>query len=217
MLSEITSILGSAISANPVATNSLPDIFEVYVLTLVIRAAGAEGAKISYICRDGSAATSMIIRTSPGLIYSTVKNYTHAVIDFPNRPALEAHVGIKVAGKSGVLHELDVAVLERAEAENCRRNSVSPRSTKVLVGIECKFYASALKLHLARGFIGLVNDLSAKSPFFVTNTNSASVEKLLSHRVRHGWEKEISPTCKNTEVDRLVHAFRSSFKNFKAR
>ncbi|NSX16074.1 hypothetical protein HTY52_18475 [Cupriavidus taiwanensis] len=201
---------------SPIAASSLNDIFEAYVLTLVIRAARDEGAMVNYINRDGTVATSMLFRTSPGFIYSSAKNYTHAVITFPDKPSLEAHIGVKVAGKSGVLHELDVAVMERAEAENCRRNSVSPRSNKVLVGVECKFYASSLQLHLARGFVGLVNDLSVKSPFFVTNTSSASVEKLLSHRVKHGWEKEISPACKNTEVERLVHAFRACFKNFKA-
>ncbi|MES1242744.1 MAG: hypothetical protein ABUT39_14100 [Acidobacteriota bacterium] len=215
MLSDITSVLGTAISASPIAASAPPDVFEAYVLILVIRAARMEGANISYISRDGTQATTLLLRTSPGFIHSTAKNYTHVVIDFPNRPVLEAHTGVKVAGKSGVLHELDIAVLERAEAENCRRNGVSPRSTKVLLGIECKFYASALQLHLARGFIGLVNDLSVKSPFFVSNTNSASVEKLLSHRVRH-WEKDISPACKNTEVDRFINELRSCFKNFKA-
>jgi len=138
------------------------------------------------------------------------------LIKFPGRPALEAHTGIKIAGKSGVLHEADVAVLEAAEAENCRLNSVSPRSSKVLIAVECKFYSSGLQLHLARGFVGLVSDLSAKEPFFVTNTNSYSVEKLLSHRVKH-WERDICPTCRNNEVQRLTYEFRTSFKNYKAR
>ncbi|MDM0112769.1 hypothetical protein QTI66_11470 [Variovorax sp. J22R133] len=216
MLSEIKSVLGSAIAASPVAASALSDVFEAYVLILVIRAARAEGGKVSFVRRDGSPATELLLRTSPGFIYSTAQNYTHAVIEFNSRPTLEVHAGIKVAGKSRVLHELDVAVLDRAEAENCRLNRVSPRSSKVNVGIECKFYSSSLQLHLARGFIGLVTDLSVNTPFFVTNTTSASVEKLLSHRVKHGWEHQISPACKNTEVDRLVHALRSSFKNYKA-
>jgi hypothetical protein len=216
MLAAIQTVLGPAIAATPVAASALPDIFEAYILALVIRAAKTEGAAVTYVSRDGKPAALLLLRTSPGLIYSTAKNYTHAVIAFTNRPALEVHTGIKVAGKSGVLHELDVAVLERAEAENCRRNSVSPRSAKVVLGAECKFYSSPLQLHLARGFLGLLNDVSVKSSFFVTNTNSTSVEKLLSHRAKHGWEKDISPACTNTEVDRLVHAFRSTFKNFKA-
>ena len=217
MLTAITSILGPAISTTPLAATSLPDVFEAYVLSLVLKSARDEGATISYTSRDGRPATSLIFRTSPGYIFSTAKNYTHVVISFPDQPTLEGHVGIKVSGKSGVLHELDVAVLESAEAENCRQNNLNPRSVKALLGVECKFYASSLQLHLARGFVGLVADLSVKNPFFVTNTNSASVEKLLSHRVKNGWERDISPTCKNTEVDRLIHAFRNCFKNYKAR
>jgi hypothetical protein len=38
------------------------------------------------------------------------------VIAFPNCPELEAHVGIYVEGRSGVLNECDVAVLDRDEA-----------------------------------------------------------------------------------------------------
>ncbi|MFM0596832.1 hypothetical protein [Paraburkholderia dilworthii] len=216
MLTEISSVLGAAISASPIASSALSDIFEAYIFTLLIRAARDEGAAVNFKSRSGRSATSLILRTSPGWLYSSAQDYTHALLEFPGRPALEAHTGIKVAGKSGVLHELDVAVLDRAEAENCRLNRVSPRSSRVLVGVECKFYTSALQLHLARGFIGLVADVSCKSPFFVTNTSSPSVDKLLSHRAKNGWERDISPTCKNSEVERLVHAFRSTFKNYKA-
>jgi hypothetical protein len=216
MLNDITSVLGSAISSAPVATSPLSDIFEAYVLTLLIRAARDEGAKVSFMDTSGNVATSLILRTSPGNIYSKTKNYAHCLVEFNGKPALEAHIGIKVAGKSGVLHEFDIAVLDRAEAENCRRNLVAPRSSRVLVGIECKFYTSALQLHLARGFLGLVADMSTKSPFFVSNTSSTSVDKLLSHRVKNGWERDISPTCKSSEVERLVFAFRNSFKNYKA-
>jgi hypothetical protein len=216
MLTQIQSVLGPAISAAPVASSALPDVFEAYVFTLLLRAARDEGAQISFMGRDGKPMSSLLLRTSPGYIYSNAKNYTHALIEFPGRPALEGHTGIKVAGKSGVLHEFDVAVVDRAEAENCRVNSVSPRSSRVIVGVECKFYTSALQLHLARGFVGLVADISAKNPFFVTNTSSASVEKLLSHRVRNGWERDITPTCANSEVDRLVNAFRKAFMNYKA-
>lgn len=216
MLASITSVLGPAISTSPVAASSLSDIFEAYTFTLIIQAARDEGATVDFKSRTGASVTSLILRTSPGHIYSTAHDYTHAVIEFPGRPALEAHTGIKVAGKSGVLHELDVAVLERSEAESCRINSVSPRSSKVRIAVECKFYTSALQLHLARGFLGLIADISAKSPFFVTNTSSVSVEKLLSHRAKHGWEKDITPTCLNREVERLLHSFRNSYKNYKA-
>lgn len=39
-----------------------------------------------------------------------------------------------------------------------------------LIGVECKFYTAPLSLGLARAFIGLGTDLTAKNTFFVTNT-----------------------------------------------
>ena len=137
------------------------------------------------------------------------------MIEFDGAPPLEAHVGIKLVGKSLVSHEADVAALNAETAINCRQNSKSPASAKALMAIECKHYTSHLQLHLARSFIGLVQDLSAKEPFFVSNTNSNSVERLLSKRVNN-WERDISPTSSNGEVDRLFGVFRNVFKNYVA-
>lgn len=216
MIDDLADVLDNCISTRNIALSSDSDIFEAYIFGLVVRAAREEGATISYQDVNGRNVTNLLFRNSPGLIHSQNKNYTHGVIQFVNKPILETHVGVKVAGKSGVLHEADIAVLDRAEAEKCRRNNVSPRSSKILISVECKFYSSSLQLHLARSFLGLVSDFSVKEPFFVSNTESNSVEKLLSHRTRH-WEKNICPTCINNEVDRLAYEFRIAFKNYKAR
>lgn len=216
MIDDLEDALDDCISTINVSLSSDSDIFEAYIFGLVIRAAKEEGADISYQDVNGGNTTSLLFRNSPGVIYFRNKIYTHGVIQFSDKPILEAHVGIKVAGKSGVLHETDVAVLDRAEAEKCRRTNVSPRSSKILISAECKFYSSSLQLHLARSFLGLVSDFSVKEPFFVSNTESNSVEKLLSHRTKH-WEKNICPTCINDEVDRLTFEYRTCFKNYKAR
>jgi hypothetical protein len=155
-----------------------------------------------------------VFRTSPGYIFSTTRPYTHAEIIFANKPPLEAHVGVRVVGKSGVLHECDVAVIEQAEAATCRQRQVPPRSSKVVIAVECKFYSTPLQLHLARAFIGLVSDMSAKKPIFVTNSASDSLEKLLTGRDRH-WEHNVIPAA-SLEVSRLRHEFQDAFKKFKA-
>jgi hypothetical protein len=136
------------------------------------------------------------------------------LLDFPGKGPLEAHIGIRVAGKSGVLHELDICVLSRAEAETSRRNQVHPRSAKVLIGVECKFYTASLNLGLARAFIGLGTDVTAKNTFFVSNTSSASVERLLTARGRN-WGHQVFPGSA-INVDRLRNEFQSAFKYFKA-
>ena len=123
-------------------------------------------------------------------------------------------MGVRVVGKSGVLHELDIAIVDHAEAETCRRKNVPPRSSKCLISVECKFYSTSLKLSLAREFIGLVSDNSAKEAIFVSNTNSNTIEKLLTGEMR--WEHKIIPSL-TFDITRLRNEFQSIFKYYKAK
>jgi hypothetical protein len=126
MIAAIAAALAPGISLGPTAPSALSDIFEAYIWALVVLAAKSEGANVHYEDVSQTPVTSLVFRTSPGQIYSTAHAYTHAVIDFPQRPPLEAHIGVMIAGKSGVLHEADVMVVRRAEALTCRREGVPP-------------------------------------------------------------------------------------------
>lgn len=177
LLNEINGTLGTAISSSLTTASDTSDIFEAYVFILVIEAARTEGAAIGYRDVFGNTPAVFVFRTSPGYIFSTNRPYTHAIISFPNKAPIEAHIGVRVVGKSEVLHETDVALIQQAEAETCRQRQVPPRSSKVLVAIECKFYSTPLQLHLARAFIGLTTDLSAGKLIFVSNGSSNSLVK----------------------------------------
>jgi hypothetical protein len=135
-------------------------------------------------------------------------------LTFPQKEPLEAHIGVRIAGKSGVLHEFDVCVIRQSEAMTARQNQVHPRSARVLIGVECKFYTTSLTLVLARAFLGLGSDVSATNVVLVTNTESASVERLLTARSRE-WAHRITPGAP-MEVERLQYEFQSAFKYFKA-
>jgi len=111
------------------------------------------------------------------MLYSAAQPYTHAAIDFRGCPPLEAHIGVRVQGKSGILHECDVLVLPVAEAELSRANEVAPRGTRSLIAIECKYYTGYLSLQLARGFHGLHADLGVKNPYFIANLQAQRVER----------------------------------------
>lgn len=100
------------------------DVFEVYVLGLILEAARREQASISYENVNGSFQGVATFRTTPGRIWSQAQPYTHALIQFMNKPALEAHIGLYLEGKSGRIHEADVVVLPRSEAFSCRANRV---------------------------------------------------------------------------------------------
>lgn len=226
LLAEIQSTLGSAIAPSLIRSDP-SGVFEGYILSLVLRAAIKEGARTPIQYRDvhGNIPTIFEFRTSPGYIASKAKSYTHAVIEFPNKPILEVHVSVRVKGSSKVLHECDVAVITQEEANRCRKESrparpgspslwVSPDSSKVVLAVECKFYKKAdLGLNLARSFIGLTSDISSRcNNYFVTSTSSESIEVLLSNKSKI-WYRNIIP-AEAKEVEMLRNAFQTTFRNF---
>ena len=225
LLNEISLQLGHAINSSLTATSDSSDLFEAYLLSLVLRAAEREGANISYEDVHGnSSPTTFVFRTSPGQIASRRHPYTHAIISFPDQSDLEAHVGVKVSGTSGVLHECDVAVLSRKEARECRYRSmpgywVAPRSSEILLATECKFYApSSSLLGEARSFIGLVSDLSSKTDrYFIFNISSGSAERLLEKKSKTlKWVGEVFPAS-GIEVERVLNLFQTTFRGYKKR
>ena len=215
LLDEIIKTLGKTINPSLCTKSASSDIYEAYLLSLVIEAAKREGAGVVYRDPDDNGTNKFVFRTSPGYLWSKTHPYTFALIQFPNTEALEAHVGVRLAGKSKVLHEFDVCVIQRSEGEYSRSNQFHPRSSKMLIGIECKFYSSGLSLGLGRQFIGLGADVTAKTTYFATNQSSVSVEKLLSARGSN-WSNLLKPGS-TINVERMINAFQTAFKDFKAR
>lgn len=214
LLNEIDTSL-SNLPINLTAQSAGGDVFEAYVFGLVVDAAESEGGIIDFRNRDGSVPAQLIFRTSPAHLYSSTQNYSYARIQFPNIPMLEVHLGVYVSGKSQLIHEADVVVLTEAEGSLSRTNSVPPRSHQCVLTVECKFYASNIGLFLGRGFVGLCSDLSARESFFVTNSTSTSVEKLLVHK-RLKWASQLQPS-QTVIVERFRNAVQDVFKDHKAK
>jgi hypothetical protein len=215
-IDDLISALTSAVGDRAVSYNSSSaawDVYEGYAFALVIRAAVAAGGQLWYEDRFGNEVNSLLFRTSPGMLYSTTHPYTHAIIDFPGCPLLEAHIGVRVQGRSGVLHECDVLVLPSAEAELSRKNDVAPRGSKSIIAIECKYYAGHLALHLARGFHGLQADLGVKNSYFISNLEAPRIQKYLTYHGRN-WERDVVPDSK--ESDFFVGALREAFKKYQS-
>jgi hypothetical protein len=217
LLKDIQTILGSTLPTSLTSTSAANDLYEAYLFSLVCQAARDEGATVEFHSIMSSNPSTFIFRTSPGYISSRYSDYGYAIIDFPEKPMLEAHVGVRVAGASQVLHECDICVLLGDEADLCRNSagSVAPRAAKVIISIEAKFYDSLLGLGLGRDFLGFTMDVSADKAFFVVNRTSDSIEKLLSHKKRL-WEHNIQPQNK-MDINRLKFAFQTAFKDFKAK
>jgi len=218
LLTDIEQVLGSAVRPSLTSASAADDIYEAYLFSIVISAARLEGAAVRYLCVSGGRPDIFVFRTGPGHIGSRVHNYGYGEIEFAGCPVLEAHVGVRVSGHSNVLHECDISVLLKEEADVCRAGGpalIAPRSSKVLIAIEAKYFTKDIPLSLGRGFLGLTRDLSADRVFFVANRGGRSVEKLLSHK-KQLWEHQISP-FDQVSVTRLRNAFQTAFKDYKAR
>jgi hypothetical protein len=215
LLTEIQNTLGATTSPSLTTSSDTCDLFEAYIFSLAVQAAQTEGASVSFRDVYGNVSTNFIFRTSPGYIYSRTQAYSHALMLFQNKSPLEVHIGIRVIGKSKVLHECDVAILEQSVAERCRKRLVSPRSSNVLMAVECKFYSTPLGLHLARSFLGLLSDISAKNAIFVSNNSSDSIQQLLTGRGRK-WEHDLIPNA-TLQINRLLHEFQGAYKQYKAK
>jgi len=217
VIDDLLADLTAAISGRPTTYNTksaIWDVFEGYVFGLVIRAAVAAGGSVIYEDVNGNRSpTRLTFRTSPGMLHSTAHAYTHAVIDLPDCDPLEAHVGVRVQGRSGVLHECDVLVLPAVEAALSRSKSVAPRGSRSLLAVECKYYTSHISLYLARGFHGLHSDLGLKHPFFVANIRAARIERYLSYHQRR-WENGVMPGT--SEAAYLEGLIRDAFKQHMA-
>lgn len=216
LLAEIQAALGAATVPSLNSSSAVSDLYEAYLFSLVLTAARTEGGVVSLAGRTGSP-NPFVFRTSPGHIKSKRRNYGYARIRFAGCPELEAHLGVRVSGHSAVPHECDISVLFRDEAELCRGqpNNVAPRSHRVVMAVEAKFYTTDLALHLGRGFLGLVRDLSAHNAFFVINRDARSIERLLAHK-KQLWEHNVVPN-ETIAVARLENAFQKAFQNFVAR
>lgn len=205
----------AAMPANLTAGSDGADLYEAYIWSIVLAAAAHEGAIVIFKDRNGASPGLFWFRTQPSGIFSSAHNYCHAEIAFTGCPVLEAHVGIYVAGRSQVKHECDVAVLYQSEAATCRQEGVHPRSGKVLLTVECKFYLNAnIGIDLGRSFLGLLHDIYNGDRFFVGSRPSASVGKLLGKHNKE-YELGLSPLDPHLQ-QRLQHAFEKTFRDFRS-
>ena len=212
LVAEISKILGGALTSNYSAASAANDVFEGYTFAIAVEAARTVGASVAYETHDGTLTRNLVFRTSPGDIFSTARKYTHALVEFSKCPPLEIHIGVKVSGKSKVLHECDVAVIERHEAKVCRSSKVHPRASKVLIAAECKFYSSTLPLGLARGYLGLAEELTKKNRLLVTNTISDNAAKMVAYH-QAGWQFDLSAPSASA-ANELQGKFVDALRNY---
>jgi hypothetical protein len=215
IVAEIRQLLPTIVSQTTWDLAADEDRFEGYLFSLVLKAAEKEGGQISFENRNCPFTGVATFRTSPGHLWSDARPYTHAVISFPNRPALEAHVGVYITGRSKLYHEADVAVLSRAVARTCRAERTDPAASDAVLLLECKFYSSDPGISLGREFLGLSAECGVHESAFVTNQPASRLQKLFENHNRE-WGHDVLPS-QPSDVDRLVGFAQRAFTRYKAR
>jgi len=199
-----------------ISSGQANDAFEIYALSLVLKAARHEGAMISFETVNGKTnPSSLVFRSSPGRIYSTADDYAHAIINFNNELFFEAHVGVYVEGLAGVVHECDVLVIDAGEGDFCRRNHVHPKKTHTILTAECKFYSGNLGISLGREFLGTTIDLGKEDRFFLSNRDGKTLDRVLAHHKR---QRCLGLTPLNLDTEsQTISQFRTAFRNQKSK
>lgn len=172
--------------ARPTAGN---DLYEAYLFALLLRAARGEDYRVDIRDATGIAPKVFVLRRGPGRLSSpgpSGATFCHAVLTAPDKPALEAHTGVDVVGKSKVPHEADLLLLPAAEATRCRALGIDPPSRATLLIVEGKYYRRSVGLDIAREFLGLCSDLTTRDKALAASIRSPSLVNLLTgHRVPH--------------------------------
>jgi len=213
LAAAVASHLSPALTPSLTSASHAFDLYEAYVFTLVLRGAEREKFAVTYETVVPGLPNVFTFRTSPGHIYTSTQPYSYAVLTSQNGLVLEAHVGVRLLGKSHVAHECDVLVLHRQEAVDCRANRVDPRHIHAEMAVECKFYAAGLDLGLLRGFVGLSADLARPVSTIVSNVTSTSMAQFFKAHKRL-WEDHLTPG--SSAEERFVGDVRSALHRFQS-
>lgn len=184
MIAQIRAELAALAARAPVLSSPIATekIYELFVLSCLCRALRSIGATLS--ARDGQGNLTGVLefRMAPGVIYSPTRDTGFILVEL-NGKRYEIHHDIRVLGKSKVLHELDVCLLDEAEAVRCRQLQINPAGKRVRFFAECKFYGSRLPLQLGREFLGLGREYSLRVKTLISNTGSPEIHQLITtHR-----------------------------------
>jgi hypothetical protein len=162
------------------AQSEAHDVYEAYILTLLIRAADNLGWQWELHDQSCSVTNRAVFRKGPGRL--PTGNFTHVMLSKANKQDLEAHIGVKVRGISGVAHEFDLLLISESAAALRRSQGFDPDYTDVVAHAEAKYYGGNLPLPLGRSMVGLDAEcyLAGKS-VLVTNQNGGTVDNLITH------------------------------------
>jgi hypothetical protein len=176
-------------------------LYEIFVLSCIARALRSIGASLEARDSKDFPTSKLVFRFGPGLIHSptTASGFVHVARGKSN---YELQNGVRVRGGSGVLHELDVCLIDAKAASKCRSNGLEPKSSQIRLLVECKFLGKPrIPLELGREFVGLGAEFSLRIKTLVSNRESPEVHALV---VKHGGTENFRTT---TLIEKNVNRF----------
>lgn len=188
-------------------------LYEVFALSCVVRALVRIGATLEARDGDDRRVTSLGFRLGPGRIYGSASgagflNVTYGGSEY------ELHTELQVLGTSKVPHELDVCILEKNAARQCRRNRIDPTMAAVRLLAECKYYGRTLPLRIGREYLGLGTEFSIRVKALVASADNDQIHRMVKrHRGMTAFETTPVRTRKVTDLvgwlaKELEHALR---------
>lgn len=196
-------------------SNTLERAYEAYVFSLCKTAVQRAGGVVT-LCGINSGANppTLVFRGSPGYMYSKSQDYCYAYCEL-NGKEFEIHLDVQYEGCSGAVHEIDVSVYDHAAADKIRETGSIPKSDKVIMIFECKFYdKSIVSTDEARGFAGLVQDCRGnKVNAFVANNGSDNLKKYFSNKNNIEPFTDLDAANKGAE-DRFIRVIEQSLRKW---
>jgi len=186
------------------------DLYEAALLTVAVKAArlaGGQELTDDHVRRAGS----ITFRRGPGNLWSP--GFTFALVSFPNtNKRLEIHLGVYVAGASGVAHECDVALIDSVECDRSRAGAVHPRRSGLIAAVEAKHYLASPGLDVGRGFLGLGTEVgAAKCSLAFPAPASPNLETLIARKAPECFD-EVEPG--SSAADRLCRHLEQEIRNW---
>jgi hypothetical protein len=224
-LAQLTGLIDAVLnSVSPTTAvylnrNTGDSAYAGYIFTLLLRA--VERLADANSIRLDSAQSSpqqppppsvFVIRGSPGALHSTTQDFGYAVFGY-NGSDYEIHLGVQYRGSSTVLHEFDISIVPKVDADESRWKRKPPGPAKACAIFECKFYGENLGIELGRELVGLRCDFTSVPVVrLVTNADSESVALYLKKTNRPKLSRRIEPNNPDMENE-FIYAVADELRN----
>lgn len=176
---ELKALLGASAKfwPQPADNPRTDDYYEAYLWAETVEAARLKGWTVEYH-HAGPAGDRFKFRMGPGVFNSPAK-FTFARFKWRTTNKGELHIGVRIQGRSGVLHEFDVVGIDQTAAMVARLKKLHPNHSATRFHVEAKFHKADLTLGVGRAIVGLKADCPSIRPMLVSRAQGADTIRAL--------------------------------------